>query len=442
MTTDDNNRPNILLVVTDQQRADMMSTAGNPHLETPAMDALAASGTRFNRAYCTNPVCSPSRTSLLTGRFPSAIGLSSNDDSHLDSIPDEITASGLGHPLREAGYDTAYAGKQGLPADMDPAALGFQTLTTDGRRGCADACSTYIKSHSEQPFFLVASFVNPHDICYLAILDAIQAVDGFDHHLNETAVTTLEKALERPDGIDADEFFASYAPPLPVNHEPQTDEPGAVDYLLDQRPFRRYAREEWSSERWREHRWAYCRLTELVDAQIGRVLHALTEAGVREDTVVIFTSDHGDMDGSHRLEHKTIMYEEAVRVPLIVEPPQADRDHTVNHDLISTGLDVFPTICDYAGVAPPDHVVGRSVRELVEPQAGSSTWRDHVRIESEVGDAIVTGRYKYVQYERGVNSEQLYDLEHDPGEMRNAISDPAVTETVANLRDRLSASRA
>ena len=187
--------------------------------------------------------------------------------------------------------------------------------------------------------------------------------------------------------------------------------------IVDQRPFKRHARQTWSTERWRLHRWAYCRLTEMVDRQIGRVLDALRETGQEEDTVVIFSADHGDMDGSHRMEHKTVLYEEAARVPLIMSwkgvthAGQVDRDH-----LVSNGLDLLPTICDYAGVVPPDDLEGVSLRTLVEGTPPGD-WRERLHVESEFGHMVAAGRYKYVLYDEGRDREQLVDLDSDPGEM-------------------------
>jgi len=414
----------------------MTSRAGNEHLHTPAMDRLADTGVRFERAYCANPVCSPSRTSLMTGRFPSAIGQRRNAVAR-DTVPEAITAAGLGHVVREAGYETAYAGKQHLPADVTADDLGFETLTTDEREGCADACAEFLRADRDEPFFLVASFINPHDICYMAIRDYRRAEPGYEGPRDPVAEATLDTALERPDGVDDRRFFADHAPPLPSNHEPQEEEPTAVRDLVDQRPFKRYAREEWSAERWREHRWAYCRLTETVDARIGRLLDVLEETGRRDETVVVFTSDHGDMDGAHRLEHKTVFYEEAVAVPFVVSDPDGPSG-SVDDRLVSNGLDVLPTVCDYAGVDPPAHCEGRSVRPLVDER--DPDWRSFVRIESELGEAVVTDRYKYALYDDGANREQLYDRETDPGETRNHVADDgAVAE---ELRERLVAGSA
>lgn len=423
-------RPNVVFVLTDQQHGKMLSCAGNEHLDTPSMDRLADTGVRFDRAYCANPVCSPSRTSLLTGRFPSVIGQRRNAVPGLDTVPEEVTAGGLGHVLRDAGYETAYGGKQHLPADMTPESLGFETLTTDERDGCADTCAEFIRADHDDPFFLVASFINPHDICYMAINDYRRAMS--EELRGDVERERLQDALERPEGVEETTFFEEHAPPLPSNHEPQADEPEAVHDLIDQRPFKRYVREEWTAERWREHRWAYCRLTEMVDAQVGRLLDALDETGKRDETIVVFTSDHGDMDGAHRLEHKTVFYEEAVNVPFVVSDPDGPSDR-VDSRLVSNGLDVLPTVCDYAGVDPPSHCEGRSVRPLLDGR--ERDWRSAVRIESELGECLVADRYKYALYDDGANREQLYDREQDPGETRNYLGENEdVTET---LRDRL-----
>jgi choline-sulfatase len=423
-------QPNVLLVLTDQQSGDMLSAAGNPYLDTPAMDRLADSGIRFERAYCANPECSPSRTSIFTGRYASAIDQWSNDDSHIDHVPDSIAELGLGHTVRAAGYEAVYAGKDHLPSDLSIERLGFNYLTADERDGCVDACIDYLESDPDDPFCLVASPINPHDICYMAIRDARE---NSDQSLleNETAEGILDAALDRPEGVDEESFFEDYAPPLPENHEPQTDEPGAIDAHLDERPFKRYIREEWSAERWREHRWAYARLTELVDAQIGRLLDTLEETGLREETVVIFTSDHGDMDGAHRLEHKSVLYEEAVRVPLLISDPRGPSEQ-VDDRLVSL-LDVLPTICDYANGDPPSEADGRSLHPLIHGEDAED--RSYVRIESRLGEAIVGDRFKYALYDTEPNREQLYDLDTDPGEMQNHADEHP--DVFASMRCRL-----
>lgn len=427
--------PNVLFILTDQQHFGMMSCAGNPHVRTPAMDRLAAEGVRFDRAYCANPVSSPSRFSLMTGRFPSEIGMFSNYLSPAAAVPDRIRRNGLGHLMRRAGYHAVYGGKVHLPR-MTAADAGFDYFCRDEREGLAEACAGFLSEPRPGPFFLVASFINPHDICYMAIRDF--AATEQERRLIANGVSecaALDQALRRPNGVSDEEFFARHCPTLPDNVQPQEDEPEAIRSMLDARPFRRQAREQWSDRRWREHRWAYARLTERVDAQIGQVLDALAAGPHADDTLIVFTSDHGDLDSAHRMEHKSALYDEAARVPLIVRPPggtvgRLDRTH-----LVSNGLDLVPSFCDWAGVAPPEDLAGRSIRCLVEGDH-PGRWRDWLPIESAVGRALITDRFKYARYSPGGSSEQLIDLVADPGETRNAAHDPEHRATLDRLRAR------
>ena len=437
---DGRSRPNILYVFTDQQQAGMMGCAGNPYVRTPAMDSIAANGVRFERAYCANPVCLPSRYSMMTGRMPGDVGIRSNPDGNRASISAQVKSTTMGWLLRGAGYDTAYGGKVHLPPGMSPEEMGFTYLTADQRDGLADASADFIRRERDRPFLLVSSFINPHDICFMAIGDAggdeVYGVN-LDPERRVAELSALGEALKLPVGVSEQEFLDRICPPAPSNLEPQDPEPEAVGMIVDQRPFKRHARQSWSTERWRLHRWAYCHLTEMVDAQIGRVLEALRETGQEEDTVVIFSTDHGDMDGSHRMEHKTVLYEEAARVPLIVSwkgvahAGQVDRDH-----LVSNGLDLLPTICDYAGVVPPDDLEGVSLRPLVEGTPPGD-WRERLHVESEFGHMVAGGRYKYVLYDEGRDREQLIDLDSDPGEMSCVTDAPELRPVLEGHRDWL-----
>ena len=428
-------RPNILVIITDQQSASMMSCAGNPYLKTPAMDSLASTGVRFDRAYCTDPVCIPSRFSLMTGRMPSEIGLRNNDLSQIDAIPEHIKNQGLGYLFRNAGYDAAYGGKVHLP-NFGVEDIGFDYLSSDERDELSDVCSEYIKRQRNRPFLLIASFINPHDICYMALRDFAETKHAKDLiNRGVTEIVTLDRALQLPDGVSHGEFFRTYCPPLPPNFEPQRDEPEAIRWLLAQRPFRKNAREKWTAERWRMHRWAYCRLTEMVDVQIGRVLEVLRRSGKMNNTIVIFTSDHGDMDSAHRMEHKTAFYDEAGRIPLIVSRPGVTPAGFVDsRNLVSNGLDLFPTLCDCAGIAVPGDLKGKSFLPMAEGKEPNSI-RSCLKLENEIGRMIVTGNYKYAVYDHGENREQLTDLRNDPHEMRNGIKDTYNEKVVVQHRE-------
>lgn len=428
-------RPNILFIFTDQQSATMLSAAGNRYVSTPGMDSIAARGVQFKRAYCGNPMCVPSRFSLMTGRLPSEIGLRNNTDNHIDAIPHHIRQNGLGWLLRNAGYKTAYGGKVHLPKVLTPEDLGFDTISSDERDALADTCADFLTQPHDQPFFLVASFINPHDICHMAIRDFAETES--EKRLSQPDRIELQEvdaALRLAEAFDRDDFFAWHCPPLPANYEIQTDEPEAISQMQARSPFKRKARAHYDEERWRLHRWVYARLTERVDAQIGRVLQALQDSGHAQNTLVIFTSDHGDMDASHRMEHKTAFYEEASRIPLLIAAPGMQHTRFVDTHLVSNGLDLLPTLCDYAGVAPPDDVQGASLRPLIEGQP-IENWRTALPVESEIGRMIVTERYKYMLHDEGAHREQLIDLLTDPGEMRNAAGDPQHHALMKNLRE-------
>ncbi len=431
-------RPNLLVIITDQQHARMLSCAGNKYLQTPALDSLAARGVRFELAYPSNPVCIPSRMSMFTGHMPSRFGMRSNAEGR-NPAPEEAIKRAMGWLIRRAGYRTMYGGKTHWMRGMNPQSIGFELLTRDQRDELADRCAEFLRGRQEKPFLLIASFINPHDICYMAIDDFTRST-GRKPMYPQSRVERqrLAQALQMPPGVSEEEFFARLCPPLPDNFEvPKLEPEGITLHYLNARSFRRWARENWDQRRWRQHRWAYCRLTEMVDRQIGRVLDALHRSGREKDTVVIFTSDHGDLDAAHRLEHKSILYEEAARVPLIVagpgvaQPGAVDRDH-----FVSVGLDLIPTLCDYAGIDPPENLLGRSIRPLVEGRPVDD-WRDQVVVESRAGRMVRTKRFKYVVYQSGRNREQLTDLENDPGEMNNLAADPKYRQVLQEHRRRL-----
>lgn len=423
-------RPNILFFITDQQSSTMLSCAGNRWLKTPAMDSLAAAGVRFERAYCTNPVCLPSRFSFMTGRYPSAVGVRFNEAEPTSAV-NSMPAKAMGHIFRAAGYETAYGGKVHLPGPMkDIRTCGFELLTRNERDELATVCGDFLRRKHDKPFFLVASFINPHDICFMAIRD---------YEPKQKVPPPLDEAMKLPPGVSETEFFRTHCPPLPPNFEVPQGEPDAITWLIKLRPFRQNARENWSQERWRLHRWAYCRLTESVDAQIGRVLAALRETGLSENTLVVLTSDHGDMDSAHRLEHKTVFYEEASHIPMIlsyprhIPPGRVERDH-----LVSNGLDLIPTLCDYAGIETPAGLEGRSLRALAEGRSPGK-WRDMLFLESQIGYMVTDGRYKYSAFDpdKGARREFLADLKTDPGEMRNLVGDPQMQGILKRLRSAL-----
>lgn len=402
-------RPNVLWITTDQQYAGAMSCAGNDYIDTPAMDRLAETGTRFTDAYCANPSCTPSRAGMLTGRMPSTV---LGDESFVASPYREQS---VGNLLGDTGYDCAYAGKWGgSDRDAIETEYGFTHLWGKNDLRLPEVCADFFAADRDRPFFLSANFDNPHNIC------------------------EWSRDYTPPWGAVEDVPDEEY-PPLPPNHAIPPYEPKAVRDFLDRS---RYwsAMEGATPTEWREYRHAYYRLIEQADAGIGRILDALAVEGLAENTLVIFTADHGDGHGAHQLIQKILLYEEMVRVPLVVRPPDRPTGGEPCSELVSSGLDLLPTICDYAGVDPPGDLRGRSLRPLVTGD-DPSDWREYVVTETvgphRDGRMVRTDRYKYVVYHEGRHNEQLTDLDADPGEMVNLAKNASHADVLQAHRDRL-----
>lgn len=428
--------PNILVIITDQQRASMLSCAGNKYLKTPAEDSIAAHGIRFTRAYCTNPVCCPSRFSIQTGLFPSAVGMRENEDHRVDTAKvDSLHSRSMGNIFREAGYQTYYGGKVHLPTNYyDIKPWGYNLLTNNPRKKLAELSADFLmhRKNNEKPFLLFVSILNPHDICY----DAIRWAEP-NSNLAKSAPADLDEALSLPKGISKKEFFKKYCPPLPLNHQPMFGETSGVDSLLRLRPFREKIRKEWTDEDWRMHRWAYLRLTERADSLVGIIMNALKKSGLDKNTIVIFTSDHGENDGSHKLDHKTVFYEEATNIPILVSDPWMQKKGIVDSThLVSNGLDLLPTLCDFAGIQTPPNLSGKSLVPLIK-QEKNINWRKHLFEENQFGYLIRTIRYKYELDDMGEIRQMFVDLKVDPGETANLINDYKYDKVIDKMRKKL-----
>jgi len=422
-------RPNILFVWTDQQTAAGMGNAGNTRLRTPAMDSIAREGVSFERAYCSDPICVPSRTSWITGCMPHETTVTFNTTDHPIAVP------AVSRLMKAQGYDTGYVGKWHIPHDpSDGDWHGFDYVREIKGKGTDPrvpaACAEFLRRDRDRPFFLVASFVNPHDICEWA------------RWLSGQPETLPNGALSAPPDI-------AECPPLPANAGIPADEPEVIRRLQTLASARTYPTKGWSEDRWRQYLWGYYRLIEMVDAGIGQVLATLDECGAARDTLIIFSSDHGDGAAAHGWNQKTLFYEECARVPFIVRPPigqiQGGRRDAVN--LVNANLDFFPTVFDYAGVPTPVGLEGKSVRPLVEEHSGSHghpfvvSQNDLAPIVGQsggvLGRMVRSTRFKYVRFSEGANPEQLFNLDLDPGEMNDLKKDPDHLQVLVEHRRML-----
>lgn len=429
-------QPNIIFIITDQQSATMLSCTGNKWVKTPGMDSLMKKGMRFEKAYSTNPVCLPARFGFMTGHYPSAVEVRHNGQGRNAVGIEKFLDNTLGKVFRNAGYETVYGGKVHLPRIMSQIEnCGFTNLTRDERGELADKCVDYLKQKHDKPFLMVTSLINPHDICYMAITDTRLGIkrDKFENIDDRI----MYEHSQMPEGISKEKFLGEMCPPVPANYNATQPPIKTMDYIFDQRPFKARARDTWGEDDWKLHRWCYARLTEKVDGQITRVLDALRQAGLEDDTIVVLTSDHGDMDSAHRFEHKSHTYEEAARIPLFVQYPGITRaGHVDRKNLVSNGLDIMPTLCDLADIKPPEGLPGRSLRPLLDGKKVNG-WRNMLMIETEFGWGITDGRYKYTRFDQVVDEELLCDLQKDPGEMHNAAGNPAYAEVLEMMRQGL-----
>ncbi len=399
-------KPNLLLILTDQQSANMLSCTGTRWVHTPALDGLAAEGVRFDHAYCTNPVCVPSRISMATGRMPCRLDAADNASGAKTVLPESVVDQSLGMLMKRAGYDTYYGGKVHMCPQLDPRHAGYDVYHANERETLADACIHFLNQKHAHPFFAVASFINPHDICY-----AHNAKANRQPQLN--LVTDLYQQA-----CDLDD---AQLPPLPDNFAMPDHEPAGFAMRHNTQaitpPGTMYT--TYSERDWRIYRWIYARLTEQVDTQIGRLLAALKTSGQDENTVIIFTSDHGNMQGNHGLASKMAFYEESVRVPFLMKYPgriPANRVDTSHR--VSTGLDLLPTCCEVAETAAPVGLHGISQLGTARGDADPPS-HDFVVAENGNGRMLRNQRWKYTVYEGDGQREILTDLKRDPGELEN-----------------------
>jgi arylsulfatase len=475
--------PNLLFIFTDEQRADTLAAYGNTRIQMTNLNRFASQSTVFQRAYVTQPVCTPSRSTLLTGLYPHTSGLTENNvplPEEVPCLPEMLTAS-----AGNGGYTCAYHGKwhlgdeifpqHGFPefrsiedgyaryysAGRDPEArstyhgwLVEQGVVAPGdpplERGAAcrlpepygkpaylaREASRFIREHRKEPFVLFVNFLEPH-MPFFGPRD--------DQH-------ALDEVL------------------LPANFD---DLPGP-DRPLKTRLFQRAYYQAGHSglplrteADWRRMIANYWGLCSLVDTHAGTILDTLSECGLDEHTIVVYTSDHGDMMGSHRLLAKCVMYEEAVRVPLLVRLPGQREGQTISTPV--SQVDLLPTLLDYMGQPLPEHRQGESLRPLMEgeevaPRDVFIEWSGHNNgfgdvigrvmpppgaLELATEDQIVaaiTDPVRTVITPDGwklnyspLGEHELYHLAEDPYETQNLARDPDARTKFDDLAARIRA---
>jgi iduronate 2-sulfatase len=436
-------RMNVLFIVSDDLRVG--GAYGSPEVLTPNIDRLEDRGVSFEQAYTQYPLCAPSRASFLTGLRPNTVRAYDLRTHVRSNVPDVVT---LPQHFRKNGYFTARVGKifhQGVPGHIgvdpdlhdDPASwdlafnpsgadkvaeaeerivnltprlplgVAFAYLPEESEDPQTDelvATRTIqlINENKDRPFFIAAGFYRPH-------VPEVAPKEYFD--LYPTINFKAEPTLEHLDDV------------LPAARGP------AYNYTS------RFA-ENLPPEQQKAFVRSYYAATSFMDAQVGRILEGLEKSGVADNTIVVFTSDHGFNLGEHGLWQKTMLWDQATRVPLIIYAPNAKGNGTASSKLVEM-LDIYPTLADLAGLPVPKQVEGRSLQPLlVQPNAPE--WNYPALSQIAGGQSVRFGDWRYTEWgEDGAKGVELYNLRADPGEYNNLAALPQYQRVIEQLKPML-----
>ena len=463
-------QPNVLLLFSDQHHGSAMGCAGHPTVKTPTMDALAARGVRFNRAYCQDGICVASRTSMMTGLYPRTTGCL--DNPNVPVHPERFTM--LQNVFQANGYATGCFGKRHLPRNS--MALGWDASATTISPRLDPSDESYHDWLQQEGLWEVFEREHGKSILQSDLFCRISRLDPEQRDAAYTAEKT--RAFLRQCHQERKPFFcwASFHGP----HQPYTPPrkwadlypaenmvlPASIDEPAENLPpelagWRRNKKQPWNlgvaAERKDLYRrflaYYYAQVTE-VDHYMGRIVDELERLDLADHTVIVYASDHGDFMAYHGMTEKCALghnvYEDTLRVPLIVSWPRRCRQGVVSEDLVGL-LDLFPTLVDLLALrtpAPMQRLAGMSLRPVLG--TGEPLGRRHVFSENWSQATVMGKRYKlgvwldpgplprYAGRDwRERFRDMLFDREQDPLETRNQIDNPQLAEVRRDLRSAL-----
>ena len=423
-------RPNIIFILTDDQRFDAIGYVGNPLATTPEMDRLAREGTYFDHAMVTTPICAASRASLLSGVYER----SHRFDFTSDPIAERYMTEAYPAVLREAGYRTGFYGKFGVEYG-DRERLFDEYEVYDRNGAYPDRRGYYYKTLDG-------------DTVHLTRYTGQQALDFVDRNADGGQPFCLSLSFSAPHAHDnapeqyfwqaeTDSLLHSYAIPAPAL--------AAQTYFnaLPEAVRKGFNRERWTwrfdtPEKYQHSVKGYYRMIAGVDLEIGKLRQRLAERGLADNTVIIVMGDNGYFLGERQLAGKWLMYDNSVRVPLIVYDPRAGQHH--DSDALALNIDVPATIVDLAGLPRPEIYQGKSLLPIVESET-TDLRRDTVLLEHlwqfpdiPPSEGVRTREWKYLRYVNDPQIEELYRLTDDPLETVNLALDSAYREKVLEFR--------
>lgn len=432
-------KPNILFIISDDLNCDL-GAYGHALVQSPNIDALAKRGLKFERAYCQSPLCNPSRASLMTGLRPDTTGVMDLKINFRQNLPDVVTLPQL---FKNNGYFSARVGKiyhYGVPSEigtsgMDDAASWNQVSNPIGRDK-DDEDTIY---NATPPRKLGSALAWRED--------AGTGDEQTDGKVASEAIRLLEENQNKPFFL-AVGFFRPHCPYVaPKTYFDLYDFeriqlPPAVPGDLDGVPLQNLyshgpAWQIGDADKRRAIR-AYYASVSLMDAQVGRVLDALERLKLRDNTIIVFTSDHGYLLGQHGQWMKQMLWEEANRVPLIVATPSQKTAGQSTRALAEL-VDVYPTLADLCGLKAPANLAGKSLRPVLEDPTAKVKVAAFSQIENGgvLGRSVRTDRFGFNLWNNKERSMELYDHQSDAGEHRNLAALPQYAATVEELRGLL-----
>jgi len=437
-------KPNILFILTDDQRYDAMGCIGHPFLKTPNMDRIRKEGVLFKNAFVTTSICSPSRATFLTGTYAHTHGVMAND---MGIDYDFEKTKSFPHILRDnAGYKTAYIGKWHMKETDEPRPgfdywLSFENqgvyfnpvLNENGKRFqkqgyttdiLTDYCIDWIEKNADSPFCAYLS----HKAAHQPFKPAPRHKDLYSNEEisapNNFSDTYQGKPNWLKEGIGEQMCYRS-----------RDLRPGAAG------PKRAFPADKWQPD---PRQWDYFRALQAVDEGIGRLFETLEKLGKLDNTIIVFAGDNGYFWGEHRLLDKRLAYEESIRIPLLMRyPKKIKKNSTI--DKMVLNMDMAPTLLDLANTKIPQHMQGKSLTGLFKNP--NSNWRKSFLYEYWVDVAypmlaprtlgVRTDRFKYITFPDLNDIDELYDLKNDPGEMKNLAIDPKYKKQIAVMQKEL-----
>jgi len=421
-------KPNILVLISDDQRWDQLSYADNPlipQLKTPNMDKLARQGVYFNNAFVTTPICAVSRASIMTGKYSCTHGM-----NHFNTpITEEVLSKSYPALLHDSGYKTGILGKWGMGIDGTEdvfdlfnawANQGAYFHSTDSGKihnseWLAIRTGEFLESCTpEQPFCLTVCFKSPHH-------------------------------PYQPDERDKDLFDEAHIP----KRETDTPEgyqamaPHVMEKSLNRWCYFDERKDEATKNRFEKD---FLRCVISLDRSVGKIMQTLEELNLSDNTLVIYLSDNGYLWGEHGLGGKWLLYEESIRVPMIIQwPGVPDKMRGVKLDKLALNIDIAPTILDIAGVPIPSEMDGMSLYPLLMDEnspSRSDFFMEHadiIDVENPIPDSkgVRTDEWKYIRYLNvEPEVEEIYNLKEDPLESQNLINDTNYIEIKNHLLER------